>query len=252
MATAWKPTLLFVGVIVAIEALVRLLSIPNYLIPAPSDVIVEMVTEWGYYAKNIPVTVIEVVLGFIIAVIVGVFLAIPIALTKFGEQALMPLIVATQSIPKVALAPIFVVWFGFDLQPKIVVAMLLAFFPIVVNMARGLRAVEPELVQYMATLGASSWFVFFRLRLPQSGPYLFAAMKVGVSLATVGAIVGEFIGADTGLGYVITNAMNNFDTTTMFAALVLASAIGVILYGVIALAERQFMSWQPDVEAAAA
>jgi NitT/TauT family transport system permease protein len=251
MKTVWKPIALLVGLVLLTEALVIVLNVPAYLIPAPSAVVVEMVTDWDYYWSAVPPTLIEIVVGFILAVIVGVVLAIPVALTRFGEQALMPLVVATQSIPKAALAPIFVVWFGFDLMPKIVVAMLLAFFPIVVNMARGLRAVEPELVQYMSTLGASSWFVFVRLRLPQSAPYLFAAMKVGVSLATVGAIVGEFIGADRGLGYLMTNAMNNFDTTSMFSALVLTSAIGVVLYGLVAFAERRFMSWQPDAAIAA-
>jgi len=252
MKTVWKPTALFLALVLLTELLVRWLEVPSYLIPAPSVVITELFTNWAYYWHAIPPTLIEILVGFLLAVVVGIVLAIPVALTKFGEQALMPLIVATQSIPKAALAPIFVIWFGFDLLPKIVVAMLLAFFPIVVNMARGLRAVEPEIVQYMSTLGASSWFVFARLRLPQSAPYLFAAMKVGVSLATVGAIVGEFLGADRGLGYLMTNAMNNFDTTRMFGALVLTSAIGVILYGIIALAERRLMSWQPDSELIAA
>lgn len=252
MRSVWKPTALFVALIALTEMAVRVLEVPNYLIPAPSVILAEMVGNWGYYWAAIPPTTFEIVVGFILAVIVGILLAIPIALTKFGEQALMPLIVGTQCIPKVALAPIFVIWFGFGLAPKVVVALAIAFFPIVVNMARGLRAVEPEIVQYMSTLGASSWFVFTRLRVPQSSPYLFAAMKVGVSLATVGAIVGEFIGADRGLGYLMTYAMNNFDTTRMFVALVVTSVIGVILYGLVALAEKKFLSWQPEENIVAA
>lgn len=241
-----KPYVFVLAIFAVWEALVRLLDVPGYLVPAPSDVAMSLWTQRAYLMSNVPATVFEIWVGFAIALVGGVALGVPVALTKFGDQAVMPVLVATQSIPKTALAPIFVVWFGFGFPPKIVVAALLAFFPIVVNMVRGLRSVDIELVQYLRTLGASPREIFARLRLPASQPYLFSAMKVSISLATVGAIVGEFIGADRGLGYVILRAINNFDTAVMFAGLTVVSLIGVLSYGLIALVEKRVLSWQPE------
>lgn len=241
-----KPYAFAVALLAVWEALVRLLHVPAYLVPAPSNIAIELWQQRAYLLRNVPATLYEIWVGFAIALVVGIALAVPVALTKFGDEAVMPILVATQSVPKSALAPIFVVWFGFGLAPKVVVAALLAFFPIVVNMVRGLRSVDLELVQYLRTLGSSSSEIFFRLRLPASMPYLFSAMKVSISMATVGAIVGEFIGADTGLGYVILRAINNFDTEVMFAGLTVVSLIGVVSYGLIALAERRVLSWQPE------
>jgi len=249
---SWKPFALTLGLLVAVELAVRVFGVPAYLVPPPTEVAVELVERWDYFAANIPATLWETWAGFLIALVVGVALAVPIALTRFGDQAIMPILVATQSVPKTALAPIFVIWFGFGFTPKIVVAALLAFFPIVVNTVRGLRSVDPEIVQYLRTLGAHPWDILRRLRFPTSLPYLFAGMKVSISLAIVGAIVGEFIGADEGLGHVILRAINNFDTGTMFAALLVVSVIGVLSYGVIALIEKRVLSWQPDDVSAAA
>jgi NitT/TauT family transport system permease protein len=243
---SWKPYAFVIGILVVVEITVLVFHVPQYLVPAPTQVFVELRDQRDYLMSNVPATFYEIWAGFLIALVVGIALAIPVALTKFGEQALMPILVATQSVPKSALAPIFVVWFGFGFTPKIVVAALLAFFPIVVNMVRGLRSVDPEMVQYLTTLGASKWEILRRLRIPTSAPYLLAAMKVSISLATVGAIVGEFVGADSGLGHVILKAINDFDTTTMFAALLVVSVIGVISYGVIALIEKRVLSWQLD------
>ncbi len=246
---SYKPYALTLGLFILWEAVVRLFAVPAYLVPAPSAVAVELWTKRTYLLQNTPATLYEVWLGFVIALVVGMVLAVPVALTKFGDQAIMPVLVATQSVPKSALAPIFVIWFGFGLLPKVVVAALLAFFPIVVNMVRGLRSVEPEMVQYLSTLGARRWDVFLRLRLPSSVPYLFAAMKVSISLATVGAIVGEFIGSDRGLGFVILRAINNFDTVVMFAGLTVVSVIGVVSYAVIGIVEKRVLAWQPDTVA---
>lgn len=249
---SWKPYALVAALLVIVEIAVRVFEVPAYLVPPPSAVFVELWERWDYFLPNIPSTVYEIWVGFLIALVAGVALAIPVALTRFGDQAIMPILVATQSVPKTALAPIFVIWFGFGFTPKIVVAALLAFFPIVVNTVRGLRSVDPELVQYLTTLGASRWEILRRLRFPSALPFLFAGMKVSISLAVVGAVVGEFIGADQGLGYVILRAINNFDTGTMFAGLLIVSVVGVVSYGVIALLEKRVLSWQPaDVAAAA-
>ncbi|WP_420111818.1 ABC transporter permease [Pseudactinotalea sp.] len=243
----WKPFALIAALLAVTEAAVRLFDVPTYLVPAPSAVFAELGMRWDYFVTHVPATTVEIWVGFAIALLAGILLSLPIALTKFGEQALMPVLVATQSIPKTALAPIFVIWFGFGLTPKITMAAVIAFFPIVVNMVLGLRSVDPEIVQYLRTVGASNWEIFRKLRLPSSLPYLLAGMKVSISLATVGAIVGEFVGADQGLGFVILRAINNFDTVTMFAALLVVSVLGVLSYGAVALLERRALSWAPDI-----
>ena len=246
MRSAWKPAALVAGILVVWELVVRVFDVAEFLVPAPSAVAIELVTRWDYFAKQMPATITEIWVGFAIAVVLGIALAIPVALTDFGQQAIMPVLVATQTIPKAALAPLFVIWFGFDLTPKIAIAALIAFFPIVVNMALGLSSVDDELVQYMATLGASKMAIFRKLRLPASVPYLTSAMKMSISLATIGAIVGEFVGADQGLGYTILRAINNFDTAAMFAAIFLVSAIGMASYWVIVVLERSLLRWKPQ------
>lgn len=249
----WKALLLALGLLGIWEACVHVFGIPDYMLPAPSTIALVLWQERERVLLNALPTAYEVWLGFGLAFVAGTTLAIPIALTKFGSQAMMPIVVASQSIPKTALAPLFLVWFGFGMLPKIVIAATIAFFPIVVNLVRGLQAVEPEMVQYMRTLGATPGDIFRRLRLPMSLPFLFAGLKVSISLATVGAVVGEFVGADEGLGYLILRSINNFDTPTMFAGLVAVSLLGVLSYGAILVVEKRFLDWEPEgIEAVSA
>jgi NitT/TauT family transport system permease protein len=151
-------------------------------------------------------------------------------------------------VPKIALAPLFLIWFGVGLLPKVVIAALIAFFPIVINTAKGLTSVEPELVQFMRSLGASWREIFFKISLPWALPYIFASFKISITLAVVGAVVGEFIASDVGLGYVINYANITLETEVMFAGLMLLSAVGILLFLVVVAAERYFMSWQVSVE----
>ncbi|WP_432989596.1 ABC transporter permease [Dactylosporangium sp. CA-233914] len=248
----WRPAVLAAAVLLAWELVVRVLHVADYLVPAPSTVFSGMWTQREYLWQNIGPTAYEIWTGFALAVLIGLGLGLLVSLTRFGDEAVMPLLVATQSVPKTALGPVFVVWFGYGSLPKVVMAGALAFFPIVVNLVRGLRAVEPEMVQYLVTLGASRLDVVWRLRLPAALPYLLSAMKVAISLATVGAIVGEFLGASEGLGYVMLQASNSYDTSTLFAALVVTSVIGVVSYSVISLIERLTLGWQPAALASAA
>lgn len=232
------------------EVLVRALDVPGYLLPPVSDILARL---WGdreiLLTEAIP-TLLEIWGGYLIAVGVGFALAVPIAYSRVVEDAMFPLLVTLQVIPKVALAPLLLVWLGFGMTPKVLIAALIAFFPIVVNTVKGLRSVEPEMVQWCKTLGASGRQLFVKLSLPWALPYIFAGMKVSIGLATVGAVVGEFIGTDRGLGYLMLRAMVNMDTTMIFAALVTVSAIGVASYGIVTLLERRLLSWQASAEAA--
>lgn len=239
----WQPLALLVAVLLVWEFGTIVFKVAPYILPAPTAVLEALWVDRDYFLENTPTTLIEITVGFAIGLLVGILLAIPVALTHFGRNAVMPLLVATQSIPKVALAPLFVIWFGFGLEPKILIVALLVFFPVVVNMAQGLQSVESELVQYMRTLGARPLKIFFLLRLQNSLPALFSGIKVAVPTGTIGAIVGEFINANAGIGYVILRSIGQFDTETTFAGILIVSAIGVMLYGLVAGIERRALAW---------
>nr|WP_231127162.1 ABC transporter permease [Motilibacter aurantiacus] len=189
------------------------------------------------------VTTQETIIGFVLATVIGVATAVLLVYSKTAEKALYPLILFAQVIPKIAIAPILVVWFGFGLTPKIVLAVLIAFFPVVVSGVAGLRSVDPELLELSATMGASRWKTFTKIRFPTSLPQLMSGLKVAVTLAVVGAVVGEFVGADRGLGYVLLLASGNLDAPLLFADLILMSAIGILLFVAIEALEGLLIPW---------
>jgi len=241
-----------VGVFVAFfagwELLVDLLRIKPVILPAPSLIFVTMATHWSYLLANTWPTLFAVTGGFAAAALLGFSIAIGVAYSRWVSEMTYPFLVAAQVLPKVALAPLFLIWFGFGLTPKVVIAALIAFFPIVINTARGLVSVEPELIQYMHSLGANWREVFFKISLPWALPYIFASFRISIGLAVVGAVVGEFVSSNNGLGYVISYANASLDTDVMFAGLLVLSALGVALFLVIVLVERIVLSWQIAVE----
>ena len=232
------------------EVLVDALHIKPVILPAPSLIFVTMAKHWSYLLANTWPTLFAVTGGFAAAALLGFVIAIGIAYSRWVSEITYPFLVAAQVLPKVALAPLFLIWFGFGLTPKVVIAALIAFFPIVINTARGLGSVEPELIQYMRSLGASWREIFFKLSLPWALPYVFASFRISIGLAVVGAVVGEFISSDSGLGYVISYANTSLDTDIMFAGLLVLSALGVALFLMIVLVERMVLSWQTAVEGA--
>jgi NitT/TauT family transport system permease protein len=243
-----------IGVFVAFfacwELLVDALKIKPVILPAPSLIFVTMAKHWSYLLANTWPTLIAVAAGFAAAAALGFAIAIGIAYSRWVSEVTYPFLVAAQVLPKVALAPLFLIWFGFGLTPKVVIAALIAFFPIVINTARGFSSVEPELIQYMLSLGANWREVFFKISLPWALPYIFASFRIAIGLAVVGAVVGEFISSDSGLGYVINYANTSLDTDIMFAGLLVLSALGVALFLLIVLAERIVLPWQAAVEGA--
>lgn len=181
--------------------------------------------------------------GFALSVLIGVPMAMMIAYSRVIESYLYPLLVFSQSIPKVAIAPLFVVWFGFGLFPKMIVAFLLGFFPIVVSTVMGFKSVESDMVDLARSMGSTRLKMFFKISLPQALPSIFSSMKVSITLAVVGAVVGEFVGSNSGIGYVLQKANGNFDLPLMFAALVFLSLIGVLLFLAIDVIERLTIPW---------
>jgi NitT/TauT family transport system permease protein len=242
MRLTWPGLTLFVFLL-AWEAATRGGLIAPYMLPAPSTIAMRLAASWTILVPHIWVTTIEIVLGFLLAVVVGVALAIATAYLPVFERSVYPWIVASQAVPKVAIGPLFVLWMGFGLLPKVVIAFLIAFFPVMIDTVVGLRSIEPDSVLLLRSMGARRWKTFFYLNLPSALPNIFGGMKVAITLATIGAIVGEFIGANEGLGYVLIVATGNLDAPLVFAVLVLISALAVIFYAVVELIEEFFIWW---------
>jgi NitT/TauT family transport system permease protein len=242
-----------IGVFVAFfliwEVLVDLLHIKPVILPAPSVIFLTIGKNWSLLAQQSVPTAIAIGAGFLAAASFGFVIAVGIANSRWISELSYPFLIAAQVLPKVALAPLFLIWFGFGLTPKVVIAALIAFFPIVINTARGLSAVEPELIQYMRSLGAGWWTIFRKISLPWALPYVFAAFKIAITLSVVGAVVGEFVASDTGLGYLINYANISLDTELMFAGIFVLSVLGVAFFLLIVVAERLIVSWQSAVEA---
>lgn len=243
LSELWRPVL----VLVALFALWWFVAwrelVPAYLIPSPGAVAQTMVEDWAMLLEHTWVTTMETVVGFVLAAVIGVATAVLLVYSRTAEKSLYPLILFAQVIPKIAIAPILVVWFGFGMTPKIVLAVLIAFFPVVVSAVAGLRSVDPELLEMSATMGASRWKTFRKIRFPGALPQLMSGLKVAVTLAVVGAVVGEFVGADRGLGYVLLLASGNLDAPLLFADLILMSLIGVVLFVLVEVLERLLIPW---------
>jgi NitT/TauT family transport system permease protein len=233
---------------VAWELIVDLMHVRPVILPSPSEVFVSIWTHRAYLMMHTWPTFLAVGGGFLFAAIAGVLIAIGIAYSKWVSEVTYPFLVAAQVLPKIALAPLFLIWFGFGLTPKIVIAALIAFFPIVINTARGLQSVDVELMQYMKSLGASWHEVFFKISLPWALPYMFASFKIAMTLAVVGAVVGEFVASARGLGYVISYANISLDTELMFAGIFVLSALGVLFFLAVVLVEMALLSWQAAIE----
>jgi NitT/TauT family transport system permease protein len=215
------------------------LKIPDYIVPAPHRVLDKVISSWSLLYAHSLVSMTEILLGFALASVCALLCAIAMVHSRRVEALLEPFLVVSQVIPKVALAPLFIIWFGHGLLPKIIIAMLIAFFPVLVNAVVGLRSIDPEIVELMDSIAANKRQMFWRVRLPNSLPYIFPALKVAALLAIVGAMVGEFVGSDHGLGYLMIIGDVNLDTDLLFAALVVVTAFGMVVYAVIEAFERR-------------
>jgi NitT/TauT family transport system permease protein len=239
------------------EALVRLLNIPIYLLPAPSDVAGTLwklisagfvpPTYVGAPAEGILydtyVTFSEAMVGLVIGTLVGLFFAVVMTHSRFAEQALYPIIISIRSTPIIALAPVFIIWFGFTIMPKAIVAALATFYPVLVNCITGMRAVDPATLEFFESVHASRSEIFWRLRVPNTMPYFFAALRLNVSLSLIGAIVGELVGARDGVGHMMTAAAVTLRTTEVFSGVVILTALGVILTEIVTFAQRRVLFW---------
>ena len=212
--------------------------VPSFIVPSPMATVATLGGTNYAWAANTLVTASEIFGGYILAVVVGVTIAIAFSWSETAEAAAMPLLVSLNMIPKVALGPLFIVWFSYGIFPNMIIAFSISFFPILLNTTRGFREVEPELLDLVRSLRSTKWQTFIKIQLPSALPYIFSGMKVGAVLAVAGAIVGEFLGSSRGLGYLMLQVQVSLDTAAMFMAVILITLIGVALYGAVLGLER--------------
>lgn len=237
--------LLFIVVVGTWEAVIRIFEVPPYVVPAPSAIWQSLVRgiSSGLFISNGLVTLSEALLGFLGAAILAIVLGSVIAQSRFVENVLYPYLIAIQTTPKVAIAPLFIIWFGFGISSKIIVAGIIAFFPILVNVITGLRSTDPQRIELMRSLRATRWQIFRMVMLPSALPMIFAGLQVAVIFSLLGAIVGEFVGSRAGLGNLIMQMNINLDTAGVFAVLVCLSSIGIALHLIMRWVQKKLLFW---------
>ena len=217
---------------------VKLGDVPKFVMPSPVETAQALFSgSYGWWT-SVLVTAAEIFGGYFLALAVGVALALFFTWSRILETTFMPLLVSLNMIPKVALGPLIIVWFKYGIFPNMMIAFSICVFPILLTTARGLREVEPELLDLVRTIKGSKWQIFTKIQLPGALPYIFSGMKVAAILAVAGAIVGEFLGSDKGLGYLMLQVQVTLDTAAMFMAVILITLIGIVLYGLVLALER--------------
>lgn len=245
---AMPPTLFFVAVTVVWQVALPVLRVPSIIIPSPYEIYEAFIVLRPLLVEHTVVTIIEIILGFAIGSAVGFAMGIGIAYSNVLESVLYPVAVTFKVIPIIAIAPLLTLWFGFDIWSKIAAAAIITFFPLVVGTATGFRSVDPSLMDLLRSLSATEYQSFFKVRLPWSLPYIFAALKIAITLSVIGAVVGEFVGTKKGLGQLILVATAYLETAQVFAVIVLLAVLGIILFASIITLERIVAPWASTVE----
>jgi NitT/TauT family transport system permease protein len=240
--STWLPPVVFTAIVLVLwEVGVRLFHVSEQLLPPPSDVAGVLVAKWAQYARHSVPTLYEIVVGYAIALVLGAGCGMIIAFSPVLGNAIYPLLVAVQIMPKVAFAPLLVVWFGFGFLPKLVLIALIAFFPIVLSTVVALNMTSQETINLFRSMGASPSQTFFKLRLPNALPVFFSGLKVAVTLSVVGVIVAEFYSSSQGLGYLMLLDVSGGNTAAAFAAIVVVTVLGMLLFGAVSLLERRLI-----------
>ncbi len=237
------PLLSVVVLLVVWQTAVVVLEVPRFILPAPTEIARALVDERAVIGRNVGVTLLELVLGYALGVGAGLVLAVVMNFARPLKAALYPLLVASQTIPKVAIAPLFVLWFGVDLLPKVLIIALLAFFPVLINTISGLDGTDRGHVELFASVNSSRWDLYRHVKIPAAVPHLFAGLKLALTVSVIGAVIAEFVASSSGLGYLLLAYNASLRTTELFATLVVLIAISGLAYTVIVVAER-LVSWQ--------
>ncbi len=249
----WLPPIVIVVVLLglwqlaaSLDVIANALNIEPFLVPSPSEIAQSLWADRSLLLDNGWVTLQEVLAGFALSVVAGVAFAVVLHLSPMLRRAFYPLLIASQTVPIVVIAPILVVWLGFGIGPKLVIIALICFFPITVNTLDGLRSVDPDLLKMMRTLDASRMQTFRRVEGPSALPYFFSGAKIAVAVAVIGAVFGEWAGSSSGLGHLIQQASAQLQTARTFAAVVVLSALAIVLFGLLAVIERRVAWWGPS------
>lgn len=241
-----NSVIFFILLIIGWHLSTLLFSIPDYILPSPLQVGEVFRDYQSLLIGHTLVTLQEIIIGFLIGAAAGFVLAVAIITFDFLYRTLYPFIIVVESVPKLALAPLFVIWFGFGMLPKIVIIILMVLFPVLVNMIKGLTSVQRELLDLMKSLRASKLQILTKISIPYSIPYFFASLKMSSALAVVGAIIGEFVGANKGLGYVLMMSSVDLSTSRMFAVLIVLGLIGLAIFAAVCILERIVLPWHLD------
>jgi NitT/TauT family transport system permease protein len=237
------PVATFAVLLLGWQFLVRAFGVPEYILPLPTEFLARLAESRGLIWQHTLITSSEIVVGFALAALIGVPTGLAIASSRFLQQAFYPLVVFSQLIPKIAVAPLFIVWFGFGMFPKVLLTFLLCFFPTLVASMTGFRALDERMLYITRSMGASGWQTFRYIRLPAALGHIFGGFKVSIVFASTGAIVAEFVGANSGLGYLLLRATSYLDMPLIFAVLVALCAIGILFSYAVQLLERLCMPW---------
>jgi NitT/TauT family transport system permease protein len=248
-ASAFWALGLFCLLLVIWQAAVLLLLIPEIILPSPVAIADYLIRRNQLFLRHTWPTLIQTVLGFGLAVVGGILLAVLVSLTEIGKRGIMPLLVIAQIVPKIAVAPLLMLWFGLGDLSRVLIAFLIAFFPIVINTVSGLGSVSQEIALLGRAFARSRWEFFWKIQLPHALPYIFDGMKVSITLAIIGVIVAEFVSSQSGLGYLIMFANGRLDTVMMMSSVTVLSVVGLALYCVIAVAARVVVYWGAAKEA---
>ena len=243
-------TLVILALLVLWQLAVDLLQVKQYILPSPWSALQALDRPSHRWPANFLATLYSVLGAFVLSAVLGMVLAVAIVCNRLLMRTIMPVLVLFNTLPKIALAPLFILWLGYGIWPNIVIGTTIAFFPMVVNTAIGLASAEPEIIDLVRTLRATRWQVFAKIRFPNAVPYIFAGLKLNATMSVTGAIVGEFVASELGLGALIISAGVTLETQTIFASLMLISLLGLALYGVVVLAEQLVAPWAQREDAA--
>lgn len=243
--TRWIwPVLLLIGLGVIWEIAVRVNDTPRWMLPPPSAVFASFRSDWGMLMHHTRVTLVEVLLGFLLALAAGILTGVAIDSSRIVERTIYPLLIASQTIPMVVLAPLFLIWFGYGLLPKVLITALVAYFPLAVNTVDGLRSGDRETLAMLRSMGASSWQRFRLAKVPAALPSIFSGARIAVAFCVIGAVFGELVGAKAGLGYLMERSASQFETARVFASIFILAFMGVGLFAAVALLERLLLPWR--------
>jgi NitT/TauT family transport system permease protein len=239
----WKIAAALLGILVVWEIFVRGVGIKPYILPAPSIVLADLWQKLPIVLAAASFTVQPMLIGFAVAVVVGIFLALVVAFSPTLQDIVYPLIVFLQIVPKIAVAPLFIIWFGYGLMPKVLLVFLLSFFPIVVSAVTAFRSVDSDIMDLAKATGAGAWRIFWKVQVPHALPTLFTGIKVAAALSSTAAVVAEFVASDRGLGYLLLEYNGTLNTSMAFAVIIVLSAMGLALYGLVEIVERLMIPW---------